>query len=140
MPATQSSAQRAEGHEEPNFASNTSSIAIERGTKGEEQTRNVTHRQMCPPPNGIRHNLRSKTRWFTGFCNSHQVSHFATFFIDARAQISVVESHPILHNMTMDPNLKSNARGKGIVIFGNLFVLDTRLCRSSLVFQPRPTC
>jgi hypothetical protein len=42
--------------------------------------------------------------------------------------------------MTMDPNLKSNARGNGIVIFGNLFVLDTRLCRSSLVFQPRPTC
>ncbi|CAN7092548.1 unnamed protein product, partial [Brassica rapa subsp. narinosa] len=36
--------------------------------------------------------LRSKTRWFTGFCNSHQVSHFATFFIDARAEISVVES------------------------------------------------
>ncbi|KAL2223700.1 UNVERIFIED_CONTAM: hypothetical protein Sindi_2962700 [Sesamum indicum] len=37
-------------------------------------------------------NLRSKTRWFTGFCNSHQVSHFATFFIDARAEISVAES------------------------------------------------
>ncbi|KAK7396104.1 hypothetical protein VNO78_16867 [Psophocarpus tetragonolobus] len=33
------------------------------------------------------------TRWFTGFCNSHQVSHFATFFIDARAEISVAESH-----------------------------------------------
>ncbi|KAA3447109.1 senescence-associated protein [Gossypium australe] len=31
------------------------------------------------------------TRWFTGFCNSHQVSHFATFFIDARAEISVAE-------------------------------------------------
>ncbi|CAB4304032.1 unnamed protein product [Prunus armeniaca] len=27
-----------------------------------------------------------------GFCNSHQVSHFATFFIDARAEISVAES------------------------------------------------
>ena len=37
-------------------------------------------------------NLRSKTRWFTGFCNSHQVSHFATFFIVARAEISVAES------------------------------------------------
>lgn len=36
--------------------------------------------------------MRSKTRWFTGFCNSHQVSHFATFFIDARAEISVAES------------------------------------------------
>ncbi|KAK7395854.1 hypothetical protein VNO78_16425 [Psophocarpus tetragonolobus] len=47
----------------------------------------------CPQPNGFGHNLRSKTRWFTGFCNSHQVLHFATFFIDARAEISVAESH-----------------------------------------------
>ena len=46
-----------------------------------------------PWPNGFGRNLRSKTRWFTGFCNSHQVSHFATFFIDARAEISVAESH-----------------------------------------------
>ncbi|KAL2223666.1 UNVERIFIED_CONTAM: hypothetical protein Sindi_3080800 [Sesamum indicum] len=45
-----------------------------------------------PWPNGFGRNLRSKTRWFTGFCNSHQVSHFATFFIDARAEISVAES------------------------------------------------
>lgn len=52
----------------------------------------VTPRQTCPRPNGFRRNLRSKTRWFTGFCNSHQVSHFATFFIDARAEISVAES------------------------------------------------
>ena len=37
--------------------------------------------------------MRSKTRWFTGFCNSHHVSHFATFFIDARAEISVAGSH-----------------------------------------------
>lgn len=55
-------------------------------------TRCVTPRQTCPWPNGFRRNLRSKTRWFTGFCNSHQVSHFATFFIDARAEISVAES------------------------------------------------
>ncbi|CAL8989088.1 unnamed protein product [Prunus brigantina] len=48
--------------------------------------------QACPRPNGFGRNLRSKTRWFTGFCNSHQVSHFATFFIDARAEISVAES------------------------------------------------
>ncbi|KAD0312832.1 hypothetical protein E3N88_44469 [Mikania micrantha] len=39
--------------------------------------------QTCPQPSGLGRNLRSKTRWFTGFCNSHQVSHFATFFIDA---------------------------------------------------------
>ncbi|CAI0427909.1 unnamed protein product, partial [Linum tenue] len=52
----------------------------------------VTPRQTCPQPDGFGCNLRSKTRWFTGFCNSHQVSHFATFFIDARAEISVAES------------------------------------------------
>ena len=56
----------------------------------------VTPRQACPRPNGFGRNLRSKTRWFTGFCNSHQVSHFATFFIDARAKISVAESRLIL--------------------------------------------
>ncbi|CAN6989791.1 unnamed protein product, partial [Brassica rapa subsp. trilocularis] len=38
----------------------------------------VTPRQTCPRPEGLGRNLRSKTRWFTGFCNSHQVSHFAT--------------------------------------------------------------
>ena len=52
----------------------------------------MTPRQACPRPEGFGRNLRSKTRWFTGFCNSHQVSHFATFFIDARAEISVAES------------------------------------------------
>jgi hypothetical protein len=52
----------------------------------------VTPRQACPRPRGLGRNLRSKTRWFAGFCNSHQVSHFATFFIDARAEISVAES------------------------------------------------
>jgi hypothetical protein len=52
----------------------------------------VTPRQTCPRHDGLGRNLRSKTRWFTGFCNSHQVSHFAAFFIDARAEISVAES------------------------------------------------
>src|SRR2546423_14276844 len=52
----------------------------------------VTPRQTCPRPKGFGRNLRSKTRWFAGFCNSHQVSHFAAFFIDARAEISVAES------------------------------------------------
>lgn len=58
----------------------------------------VTPRQTCPRPDGVGRNLRSKTRWFTGFCNSHQVSHFATFFIDARAEISVAESHLGIHD------------------------------------------
>ncbi|PHT25446.1 hypothetical protein CQW23_34927 [Capsicum baccatum] len=58
----------------------------------EGTTRCVTPRQTCPRPNGFGRNLGSRTRWFTGFCNSHQVSHFAMFFIDARGEISVVES------------------------------------------------
>lgn len=58
-------------------------------------TRGVTPRQACPRPDSLGRNLRSKTRWFTGFCNSHQVSHFATFFIDARAKISVAESRKV---------------------------------------------
>lgn len=61
--------------------------------RGRGATRGVTPRQACPRPDSLGRNLRSKTRWFTGFCNSHQVSHFATFFIDARAKISVAESH-----------------------------------------------
>ena len=63
-----------------------------RGRPGLGGQRCVTPRQTCPQPDGFGRNLRSKTRWFTGFCNSHQVSHFATFFIDARAEISVAES------------------------------------------------
>ncbi len=62
----------------------------------------VTPRQTCPRPKGLGRNLRSKTRWFTGFCNSHQVSHFATFFIDARAEISVAGSH-FRFVSTLDP-------------------------------------
>ena len=36
--------------------------------------------------------MRSKTRWFTEFCNSHYVSQFAAFFIDAQAKRSTVKS------------------------------------------------
>ena len=36
--------------------------------------------------------LRSKIWWFTEFCNSHYVSHFAAFFIVARTKISVARS------------------------------------------------
>ena len=37
-------------------------------------------------------NMRSKIWWFTEFCNSHYVSHFAAFFIVVRAKISVAVS------------------------------------------------
>ena len=76
----------------------------------------VTPRQTCPQPNGIGRNLRSKTRWFTGFCNSHQVSHFATFFIDARDEISVAESRFDLSKTTTHPRAH-RFRGGGSALF-----------------------
>jgi hypothetical protein len=76
--------------------------AIIRRPPGGRWRRCVTPRQACPRPNGFGRNLRSKTRWFTGFCNSHQVSHFATFFIDARAEISVAESRFVSLRMAWD--------------------------------------
>ena len=55
----------------------------------------VTPRQTCPRRDCFGRNLRSKTRWFAGFCNSHHAPHFAAFFIGARAKISVAESHVV---------------------------------------------
>lgn len=81
-------------------------------------TRCVTPRQACPRPEGFGRNLRSKTRWFTGFCNSHQVSHFATFFIDARAEISVAESCFDIQDTHHTPNIalreRRNTGGRAI--------------------------
>ncbi|PHT24549.1 hypothetical protein CQW23_35740 [Capsicum baccatum] len=65
----------------------------------------VMPRQTCPRPNGFGRNLHSKTRWFMGFCNSHQVSHFAMFFIDVRAKISIVESRFSLQKKHRSPQL-----------------------------------
>ena len=76
----------------PTSARSPSSPLHFRRGEGARATQRETPRQACPQPNGFGRNLRSKTRWFAGFCNSHQVSHFATFFIDARAEISVAES------------------------------------------------
>uniref|UniRef100_A0A6N2N938 Senescence-associated protein n=1 Tax=Salix viminalis TaxID=40686 RepID=A0A6N2N938_SALVM len=59
-----------------------------------------------------RRNLRSKTRWFTDL----QVSHFATFFIDARAEISVAESRSDYH--------KKKARPRHRGYEGGLLVLN----------------
>ncbi|CAN2059458.1 unnamed protein product [Malus fusca] len=70
----------------------------------------------CPRPDGFGRNLRSKTRWFTGFCNSHQVSHFATFFIDARAEISVAESRFDISKKTTHPRAH-RFRGGGSALF-----------------------
>ena len=65
-----------------------------------------------PWPDGFGRNLRSKTRWFTGFCNSHQVSHFATFFIDARAEISVAESRFDIQETPRPPTRAPRERGR----------------------------
>lgn len=86
---TRDSTNRGVSHGRPVSVPTDVSLKRERWVWGR---RCVTPRQTCPQPKGFGRNLRSKTRWFTGFCNSHQVSHFATFFIDARAEISVAES------------------------------------------------
>ena len=87
------------------------------GARGEWVTQCVTPRQTCLQPNGFRRNLRSKTRWFTGFCNSHQVSHFATFFIDARAEISVAESRFDFYRRRRRRPRAHRFRGGGSALF-----------------------
>lgn len=92
---TRSSARRADGHDGPLCTSGprpgTPTAVGRRGTRHGAAQRS-TPRRTCPRPTGLGRNLRSKTRWFAGFCNSHHVSHFAALFIDARAEISIVES------------------------------------------------
>ena len=51
------------------------------------------HWNKHAPRDTQKRNVRSKIWWFTEFCNSHYVSHFAAFFIVARAKISIVESY-----------------------------------------------
>ena len=60
---------------------------------------------------------------FMGFCNSHQVSHFATFFIDARAEISIAESRFRLYIAALLPN-KHRLRVGESRLFSCIF-LDT---------------
>ncbi|PHT24981.1 hypothetical protein CQW23_35365 [Capsicum baccatum] len=51
-----------------------------------------------------------------GFCNSHQVSHFGTFFINARAEISIAESHFYLQKKHRTPRrtLRMGREGQAI--------------------------
>ena len=81
----------------------------------------VTPRQTCPQPESLGRNLRSKTRWFTGFYNSHQVSHFAMFFIDARAEISIAESCLRLYLAALLPNKHCLRVGESI-LFSCIFL------------------
>nr|TKS08430.1 hypothetical protein D5086_0000103110 [Populus alba] len=84
-------------------------------SRGERVRRCVTPRQTCPRPGGLGRNLLSKTRWFTRFCNSHQVSHLARFFIDARAKISIAESHLDYHQKKARPQ-RRGYRGALLVL------------------------
>lgn len=101
-------------------------------------TRCVTPRQTCPRPDGFGRNLRSKTRWFTGFCNSHQVSHFATFFIDARAEISVAESR-ILLSKTPTPPARSAKTEHGRPAISFLVFLGAFRAGGSLIARGKPS-
>ena len=51
----------------------------------------MTLEQACPPEYQ-RAQYAFKDSMTHGFCNSHYLSHFAAFFIDARTKRSVVES------------------------------------------------
>ena len=66
-------------------------------------------------------NVRSKIRWLTEFCNSHYLSHFAAFFIDARTKRSVVESFDYCivlrqHNKSLRGPLAGTDQPKPVVI------------------------
>ncbi|KAI0496333.1 hypothetical protein KFK09_022649 [Dendrobium nobile] len=106
---TRPSARRTKGHDEPPCTSEPWQHIHGWETR-HGAIKCLTPRRTCPQPIGLRRNLRSKTRWFAGFCNSHHISHFAALFIDARAEISIAESrvnqygvrqHPIQQNPFM---------------------------------------
>ena len=81
------------------------------------------------------------TRWFMGFSNLHQGAHFATFFIDARAEISIVESHLCLQSSVLPPTRSANgARGGGlsIVVFLGAFRAGVRWSTEDLAHLERP--
>lgn len=96
----------------------------------------VTPRQACPRPDGLGRNLRSKTRWFAGFCNSHQVSHFATFFIDARAEISVAESR-VDYRIVSTRGVRSVLAGPCAPRLGTVFLDADGVVGSFVAVAPR---
>ena len=54
--------------------------------------------------------LRSKIRWFAGFCNSHYISQLAAFFIDARAKRSTVGSCCFVLSLATHTHTQHTAR------------------------------
>jgi hypothetical protein len=64
----------------------------------------MTLEQACPPEyQGAQYAFKDSMTH--GFCNSHYLSHFAAFFIDARTKRSVVESF-YLFVLYLDDTLK----------------------------------
>ena len=53
--------------------------------------------------------LRSKFWWLTRFCNSHDVSHFAAFFIVVGAKTSVAESGLTLRSFAVEGGIRCEA-------------------------------
>ena len=79
-----------------------------------------------PPGISQGYNMRSKIWWFTEFCNSHYVSHFAAFFIVARTKISIVKSsflHFILFFICF------------CIVSGSIFIFFFRKKRKWRVFE-----
>ena len=61
----------------------------------------MTLEQACPPEYQ-RAQCAFKDSMTHGFCNSHYLSHFAAFFIDARTKRSVVESFVLFFILNSD--------------------------------------
>ena len=61
-------------------------------SRNQEGLRMSWHSNGCALQNTKGCKVNSKIWWFTKFCNSHYVSHFTAFFINARAKRSIVES------------------------------------------------
>ena len=64
------------------------------------------------------HNTRSRLYWFTEFCNSQRLSHFAAPFIVVQAETSIAESclesvaNNIMHNSPNHSSLQTAAAPK----------------------------
>ena len=52
-----------------------------------------------------KHSIRSNLCWFTEFCNSQSLSHFAASFIVVRAEASVAESCDLQKHLHAEHNL-----------------------------------
>ena len=60
--------------------------------------------------------MRSKFWWFTGFCNSHYVSHFAAFFIVVGAKTSAGKSC-MAFSLLSKPEVRSLLQEQSLAVF-----------------------